>query len=66
MIKEIKIEGMKCMHCASAVKSAIEKISGVNSADINLENKSATVDFQENVSLEEIVSAIENQGFDVI
>ena len=41
MIKKIDIEGMKCGHCSSAVKKALEALSGVVKADVSHETGKA-------------------------
>ena len=48
MKKVMTIEGMMCMHCAKRVKDALETLPGVT-ADINLDNKTATVIFENEV-----------------
>ena len=61
---KLKIEGMSCMHCVSAVKKAIESISGVKS---NVEVGSAKVYYGDGVtSKDKIISAIEKAGYKVI
>jgi copper chaperone CopZ len=34
---------MTCMHCVAAVAEALQKVPGVESADVSLENKQAVV-----------------------
>ncbi len=43
MKKTLSIEGMSCNHCAAHVKEALTGVSGVESADVSLEKKSAVV-----------------------
>jgi len=44
MRKLLTIEGMSCGHCAMHVKSALEGIVGVTSAEVSLLEKSAMVE----------------------
>ncbi|MEI6131607.1 MAG: copper chaperone CopZ [Bacillota bacterium] len=63
----IKVEGMSCGHCESAVKKAVSALSGVSSVEVSLEEKTATVGYEETkVTVEVIKEAIEDQGYDVI
>ncbi len=65
-IKEItvSIEGMSCNHCVASVKKALGEISGVKSASVSLENKSALVKFdQAKCDEKSIVDCITNLGF---
>jgi len=61
----LKVEGMSCGHCVSAVEKAIEQIGG--EAKVELASKRVTISFDEQVlSQKEIVQAIEEQGYDVV
>lgn len=63
----IKIEGMACSHCTGAVTDGISKMSGVSSVDVSLENKSATVTYdEEKVTIAEIGNVVEELGFEVV
>lgn len=63
----IKIEGMSCNHCTASVQNALSETSGVNAAEVSLENKCAKVVFDESVvSLEDLKQVVEDQGFDVV
>ena len=66
MEQVIRVDGMTCGHCKSAVEGALSKLDGVKSAAVDLENKNVTVDFDDNkVSLSDMETAIEDQGYDV-
>lgn len=53
------------MHCVASVKNAIEALSGVSAAEVNLEAKNAEVEYDDAlVSVDDIISAVEEQGFD--
>ena len=63
----LNVEGMSCAHCVSAVEGAVKNLSGVETVKVSLDNKSATVDFDETkLSVDNIKEAIEDQGFDVV
>ena len=61
MGKEIKVEGMMCMHCVAHVKEALEKVPGVNKVEVSLENKNAIVEGSAND--EDLIKAIEDAGY---
>ena len=67
MMKEtIKVNGMTCGHCKASVEGALTKLAGVVSAEVSLENKEVTVDFnEEQVTVEQLKTEIEDTGFDV-
>ena len=65
MEKKIKIEGMMCGHCEKAVKSALEKIDGVTSAEVSHVTKQAVVTLNKEVSNEELRKAVEAEDYTV-
>ncbi len=61
----IKIAGMSCGHCSARVKGALEKVAGVESAEVSHADGLAVIkgaDFDPAA----IRQAIEDQGFDVV
>ena len=66
MEKVLKVEGMMCMHCAAHVQKALESLDGVDSAQISLENKTATVTISGDVSEEALISAVTEAGYKVV
>lgn len=66
MKETISIFGMTCMHCHKRVTDAISKVNGVKSFDVSLENKSATVEFDEGATnLNAIKLAVIDAGYEV-
>lgn len=63
----LSVEGMSCSHCVNAVKNAVAALNGVSEVEVDLEGKTVTVDYDaEQVSLESIKEAIEDEGYDVV
>lgn len=59
------IEGMTCNGCVAAVHNAIQAVSGVGEVIIDLSEGKATVFFdEEQTSVEKIIEAIEDAGYD--
>jgi copper chaperone CopZ len=59
---KMKIEGMTCGHCVSSVKTALENVPGVTSAQVDLEAGEATV--QGDVGADLLIAAARDQGFE--
>lgn len=58
------VENMTCGLCPITVKKAMEQVSGVQSVQIDLATKTATVIFDPSItSLEEIAAASTNAGY---
>ena len=63
----LNVEGMSCEHCVNAVKNSARPLYGVSHADVSLDDKTVTVEYDaEKVSLENITDAIEDEGYLVI
>lgn len=65
MTKEIKIEGMMCMHCVAHVEKALRAVAGIQDVQVNLENKKAIVTMKEEIADEILKNAIVEQGYEV-
>ncbi len=65
--KVINVAGMSCDHCKMAVTKAVSSLAGVSSVEVNLENNTAAVEFDESILLlDAIKQAIEAQGYDAV
>jgi copper chaperone len=63
----IKIEGMSCGHCQMSVKKAVESVEGIRKADVNLQTKQVTVDYDEGkANLEKVKAAIREAGYEPV
>ena len=54
---------MKCHKCAGRVRGALEAVPGVQSAEVDLEGKQATVHLSDSVPDEMLVGAVIEKGF---
>jgi copper chaperone len=62
----LMVSGMTCAACARSVKSVLESIKGVQSAQVSLENKQAQVSFDPaRVDVAALSAAIEEAGYEV-
>jgi mercuric ion binding protein len=60
----IKIEGMTCPLCTSAIKKSLKKTKGVIKAKVILNSKKATVKYDNNLTnIENLLKAIKNVGY---
>jgi Cu+-exporting ATPase len=66
MKETIGVFGMTCMHCHKRVTDAITKVTGVKSVEVSLENKCATIEFDEGATnLDLIKKAVKDAGYEV-
>ncbi|GAB3068210.1 copper chaperone CopZ [Salinicoccus sesuvii] len=62
----IKVEGMTCNHCKSSVESALNRLDGVDSAIVSLEDNQVTVQYDDSrIDSSELNAVIEEQGYDI-
>lgn len=64
--KVIMINGMQCNHCKMSIEKALNSIEGVTKVEVNLENKSATIEISKEIDNNMIKNVIKEAGFEVI
>ncbi len=64
-MKTMKIEGMMCPHCQAAVTKALNALDGVK-AEVNLEEKTASIQAEDTVSDDMLKKAVEDAGYEVV
>lgn len=61
---ELKIDGMTCGHCLSAVERALRSQPGVQSASVDLAKGSAEIEHDPStIGPEALVRAVEEEGY---
>jgi copper chaperone len=64
--KTLNVEGMSCGHCKAAVEGELNKLSGVQMANADIERGTVEVSYDEaTVSTEDLEGAIEEAGYTV-
>ena len=59
----IKIEGMHCPLCTTAVKKALKNVEGVEKVKALLETKSATLIAKEGILDKDLLEAVKTTGY---
>lgn len=67
MTKEIlKVEGMSCGHCVSAIEDNVGKLNGVSHVKVDLDKAQVDVEFDSSVvTLNQIKETIKEEGYDI-
>ncbi|MBY0221433.1 copper chaperone CopZ [Sporosarcina aquimarina] len=65
MKEVLKVEGMSCGHCVNSIESSVGELNGVSSVKVDLANKEVTVEYDNEVNLNQIKETIEDQGYEV-
>lgn len=62
----LKIEGMTCDHCKSAVDGALRNLEGVQDVQVDVAKGTADVTYNHSaVTIGSMKEAVEEQGYDV-
>jgi copper chaperone len=62
----IRVPEIHCDHCKSSIEGALQPLSGVRTATVDVQARTVTVDYDTEVtSRGDLVAAIEDQGYDV-
>ena len=62
----ISVPGIHCDHCKRSIEGALLPLPGVSSAQVDIDARTVTVETDERrVGREQVVAAIEDQGYDV-
>jgi copper chaperone len=61
----ISVPGISCAHCKSSIEGALQPLTGVERAEVDIEAKTVKVSYSTPTTLETITEAIEDQGYDV-
>lgn len=65
MKQKFNVYGMSCSACVNHVDSAVSKLDGVISVNVNLVSNSMIVEFDEKViDIDAIINAVKNEGYD--
>jgi copper chaperone len=58
---QLNVTGMTCGHCQKAVKEALERVPGVESAQVDLKTGVATL--EGSADLQVLIRAVEDEGY---
>lgn len=61
--KEFAITGMSCASCVSRIEKSLRAIDGVQQATVNLATETATIQFTDATSVNALIAAIANAGY---
>ncbi len=62
----LNVPDISCGHCKSSIEGAVGGLTGVDKVEVHIEPKTVDLEFDDaQVTLDSIVEAIEEQGYDV-
>jgi copper chaperone CopZ len=66
MEKKMVINGMKCMHCKATVEKALKEVPGVSDAEVDLDEKTATITLEKKISDDVLLEKVREKGFEPV
>ncbi len=63
-ISVIKVEGMHCPLCTTAVKKAIKELDGIQNVSAKLNTKEVIITYDEKVKMEDLLNAIKTTSYE--
>ncbi len=61
----LSVPEIHCDHCKMSIEGAVKALEGVASAEVSVEQATVSVGFDAPASIEGIIGAIVDQGYDV-
>lgn len=61
----LSVPEISCDHCKMSIEGAATALDGVRAAAVDIPEKRVTVTYDDSVTLDAIVTAIEEQGYEV-
>ncbi len=65
MKQEVKVDGMKCEGCKGIVTERFQGLPKVEAVEVDLENKTATLETEEKINIDALQQALEGTKFTV-
>ena len=60
---KLSVPGIVCGGCASGIKKALSKVSGIEKVEVDVATKIVTVEHNEEVSREKLADVLDEAGF---
>lgn len=60
---KLQVPSIVCGGCAGGIKKALDKISGINRVEVDVNTKVVTVQHDEQVSREKLADVLDDAGF---
>ncbi len=61
----LNVPDISCGHCKMSIEGAVNQLAGIDSVEVSIEGKTVAISYGEAVTLDAIIEAIEEQGYDV-
>ena len=62
---KLAVPDISCDHCKMSIEGAVGELAGVSQVEVSVADRTVDVSFDDSLTQAEIVSAIEDQGYEV-
>ena len=62
---KLDVPAISCDHCKMSIEGAVGELAGVTTVAVSVDDRTVDVSFEDSLTQAEIVSAIEEQGYEV-
>ena len=62
---KLDVPDISCDHCKMSIEGAVGELAGVTTVAVSVDDRTVDVSFEDSLTQAEIVSAIEEQGYEV-
>jgi copper chaperone len=64
--KTLSVPDISCGHCKSTIEGAVKKLKGVARVEVDVDRKQVNITFDPPEAIAAIVTAIEEQGYEIV
>jgi copper chaperone len=64
--EQFRVPDISCQHCVNAITKEVSGLAGVQRVQVDLDDKTVTVEHAPQVTTEQIVAAINEAGYDEV
>lgn len=62
----IRVDGMKCVHCANKVQEELKKIDNIKLVKVDLDSKKVTIKYKNEIDLNSVQKLIEDLDYEFL
>lgn len=64
--ERFRVPEVSCQHCVNAITKEVSALPGIGRVEVNLDDKTVTVEHGAQIAAEQIVTAINEAGYDEV
>ena len=61
----LNVPDISCGHCKMSIEGAVNELTGIDRVEVSIDAKTVDIAYADDLSIDNIIEAIEEQGYDV-